>query len=475
MTEETIQKKFKIQRDTPKTLTEQLKERISAFIDQMPDNSRLPSERELSETLHITRVTVHNALRPFLENGSLVSRKRHGIFTVKKNRLIRHLDALPQSYLESFFIGRSSTTLKILLNEKLEILQNFWQDAVREFNRTDSGVSVEIEWLPSYIVQEREIQSYAETKSADLVQRHLSKVGHDYSYLRDLDGLLAPIPEEDNELPLLLQPSSGTRTMAPVYFCLWSAMWNDTFRRNCGIPDVEEFIVSGRSDEILLKAASQLPPDVTVAGNFWNYFLLPGVPLEKEAYTPDFFRERFERLLPLTKHPDMFIRRERHPLEALHLLADGTGMFYFGLAHFMLASREREHHALRTTFFPHHPGLALPWVSSYLGILKQSRNQEDAAAFIRYMQSPPLQEKLVAVTGLTSPRRSVNDTFRKTLSHPAAENHRSSLKHLTAMDDCITIILGTQKSCKDIFLEFYTGKASPRQAAEKIYRRLLTE
>ncbi len=472
MTTETILKHFEIQRNQPKTLTAQLTEQIAAFIEEMPDNSRMPSERELAETLQVTRVTVQNALKPFLESGTLISRKRHGIFTVKSTRGLE-LDSIHPAYLEHFFIGHPVANLRIILNESLEPLQKFWREAIEEFNRERQNVRVEIEWQPYNIVTDREFWAYAEQEGIDMVQRHPSMVHTGYEHLMNLNGLLEPLPAEDDEMPDCFNVPNREQILAPIYFCLWNAMWNETLGREYGLGDIETEMASGYSDDVLLKAGKLLPSTMSLAGNIWNYFLLPGVPLKKEEFTVEFFRGRFERLEKLLKYPNMFIRRQVHPLEALYTLAEGTGMFYFGLAHFMLVSQSLGKYDFRTALFPHQPGLSLPWVSNNLGIMKNSRNPEAAIELIRHMQSPEIQRKLITITGLCSPRRSVNELQRARMKPQAAENHRQYLKNLACMGDSINIILGSQKYCNEIFYDFMERRSTPAVAAEKIYKKLI--
>ena len=67
-----IKKCFKVNLASDRTLTAQLKDLIARFIDEHEDGTFFPPELVLANTLGISRVTVRNALKSFLEKGQLV-------------------------------------------------------------------------------------------------------------------------------------------------------------------------------------------------------------------------------------------------------------------------------------------------------------------------------------------------------------------------------------------------------------------
>lgn len=49
------------------------------------ENSKIPSEHELSETYHVSRVTVRNAIKELVDEGYLIRKKGKGSFVKRKN------------------------------------------------------------------------------------------------------------------------------------------------------------------------------------------------------------------------------------------------------------------------------------------------------------------------------------------------------------------------------------------------------
>lgn len=468
MASDIIKRHFEIKRDIPKTLTRQLEEQTARFIETMPDNSRLPSERELAAALQVNRVTIQNALKPFFERGELITRKRLGVYTVKPRRKPK-LEPLHPIYMDQFFIGRPTAHLMMMLFDGIEPLKRFWEEAVENFNKENWDIQVETEYLPFRVTNENSLIEYLEQKGVDIVPVLAASRLRRMERLLPLDRYLPPLPPDDDESPPEYRRLNSENVLAPIYFCLWHSMWNQDIETQYGLEAIEEKLLSGQLTALLGEAGKCLPETITIAGNIWNYFLLPDIPVKRDEYNRDFFRDRFESLKPLLKYPNMFYRRQKHGLEALYSLAEGNGMFYFGLGQFMLISASIADHDFRTAVLPVRPGRALPWNSCSLGINKSSSHPEEAARFIAYMQSPEVQRKMSSMTGLISPLRSVNEERRRLRSPEAAEAHRACLRRVHLLDDTIDLLLRIQSGSNHIFYDFMDGKINTVEAAGQLY------
>ena len=73
-----IQKHFSVNHSSARTLTSQLEKRIARFIEEHEDGTLLPPEEMLAKLLGVSRVTVRNALKPFLEKNQIVREVRRG-------------------------------------------------------------------------------------------------------------------------------------------------------------------------------------------------------------------------------------------------------------------------------------------------------------------------------------------------------------------------------------------------------------
>jgi GntR family transcriptional regulator len=77
---------FKLDKDSPLPFYKQLAKHLTDIFVANNDNDRLPTERELSETYNVSRITVRNALN-ILEKGGAIERERGKGTFVSKEKL----------------------------------------------------------------------------------------------------------------------------------------------------------------------------------------------------------------------------------------------------------------------------------------------------------------------------------------------------------------------------------------------------
>ena len=94
MTPEEIRKTFALDPADGKTLTSQLEGAISRFIESHCDGTFLPPEEHLARDLNVSRVTVRNALKKFLEAGETFDE----IFVIGPLIMMKFVAALTKEY-----------------------------------------------------------------------------------------------------------------------------------------------------------------------------------------------------------------------------------------------------------------------------------------------------------------------------------------------------------------------------------------
>ena len=110
-----------------------------------PDNTPLPSERELAELLGVNRRTLRKALQSFshqLSCGPL------GMVVHKQTAADIALTELhPQLFNNHHFFLESCHTLTLGIYENLPAQQKFWNQITAEFNRTNSSHKIVVEFI----------------------------------------------------------------------------------------------------------------------------------------------------------------------------------------------------------------------------------------------------------------------------------------------------------------------------------------
>lgn len=82
-----------LRRASSASMHEQLAERLRALIAQLPEDSRMPTEKDLVDRYRVSRTTVRRALGALVDEGLLVRRQGAGTF-VAPQRIVHPLDRL---------------------------------------------------------------------------------------------------------------------------------------------------------------------------------------------------------------------------------------------------------------------------------------------------------------------------------------------------------------------------------------------
>ena len=401
-----IQKYFSINPGSGRTLTAQLERRIARFIETHEDGTQLPPEETLAKVLNISRVTVRNALKPFLEKNQIIREVRKGT-RIRKPAAAEKTAALPDPLaLGIVWRGLPKKTIRFLSFETLPLQQQFWNRVVREYTRKNPDIEVKIVPMTTDMLSEN-ITGLLQEKQIDLFL-------YSHNYCEPLPELALPLPESLREQmtgPEYLSGSESFRTnpdyryMLPLNISTPVVVWNQALAEQSGLKDIRRRLENGRLAELIEEAAPRLPEGCFASGHPGDLLAYAGCPVADSE--TDQLKKQLLRIEGILKTSRACIPAASHTLQDLiRKFQDGRILFFVNNMTAVFAGGEPAMPFEMLPVYPE-PGCRNLVMSLDIALSRFTRKKAETADFMRYLISEPVQ-KWTASIKRTAPIRREN-------------------------------------------------------------------
>ena len=399
-----IQKHFSVNHSSARTLTSQLEKRIARFIEEHEDGTLLPPEEMLAKLLGVSRVTVRNALKPFLEKNQIVREVRRGTRIRKSVPFRESAEPLDPLALGMVWRRVPQKTLRLLSYETLPLQESFWNRIVREYSAKNPGTQIKIVSMKSGMLS-RNLSELLQEKQIDLFL-------YSHSYSEMLPELAHPLPEDlriQMTGPEYLSAAEAFREnpayhyLLPLNFSTGVIAWNGALAARIGLKDIRRRLEKGKLLELILEAAPLLPDTCHAAGHAWDLLALAGCPESSSEIQQ--LEKRLLQLEPVLKTPRACIVSPTHSLEELiRKFHDGRLLFFPTLLNTIFARGIPD---VPFQMCPLHPeeGCRNLIMSLDLAISRFSGATEESEKFMKFLISPQIQKWIATIKRAAPIRR----------------------------------------------------------------------
>lgn len=386
MTPEEIRKTFALDPADGKTLTSQLEGAISRFIESHCDGTFLPPEEQLARDLNVSRVTVRNALKKFLEAGQIQRQAGKGTRICKQT--ISPWDINPLAW-EQLYFPRQRRPLRFLVLETLPYQQKYWEAVCAAFNEQNSS-QVEIIYLDS-LTTDRKISGILQEQNIDL-----------FLYLHNLSekisSLAAPLPDD-------LRNRAGSGDFMPCFDSFWQESmydyllplnlsisvlaWNKNLELSAGL-DIEALLKKHNVIDVFKEAALHLPREINAAGHAWDIISRSGCPSQENELS--YLERKIAQLADLLLLPNAAITHPNRNIKDLITDFYNQKILFFGGTRTNLYALGDYPFELREKLLYPEPGCKNLLMSLNIAVSRFSPRQSEAAVFLEHLLSEEIQE-----------------------------------------------------------------------------------
>lgn len=380
----------KITAEKGKPLYQQVEERIAGFIEDNPNNTPFPPERQLADALQLNRRTIRKAILPFVENNQL-QRGPKGTVTNKENISVD----LSAQNMHPFTLGLSKPIhfskykLKLLLYETMPYQIKFWKSVIEKFNDSQDEFKVEAAWPKPNGDLIANFWHEFQSGNYDLVHLPVSYQWPEYVYqnlLRVPKSLRESLTNKENFRSVQFCESVPEMLEVAIPFCFsFSYMsWDKKYLNAMGVTDFNDFS-SLSFEEKFKMMIDNLPEDIFLSHGFYDLVHDLGLPKAlTHSVIDEHYRIAVRRALMLRKrHGVVFPQTTKHKNNDKILMQHD---FSYALP--------LKKNLLNDNFYFSIPKLLCDtkyWGgSSSLGIFPQS-NYKVASSFIEFMLSEKTQ------------------------------------------------------------------------------------
>ncbi len=410
MTEDAIKAQFGIDLNSGESLKVQLQEKLYRFVRTVPPGTRLPPERELVETLGISRVTVRNALVPLYEEGLLLRNSRNGTRVAPRSQpAAPQMGAFHQMALGTPWLDNPPVKLRFLLFENLPSQKLFWESVIDDFNQSQLECIIEPVWLPNN-VSSSDMLDYLIKNPVDIFlfsnafARELPQVA------QALPQSLRNIKSDPQFLTELIEAVDCELFdyLVPLAFSDSSTFWNEELAEKCGLKDVAVRLQRGEQLQMIREVLPHLPEGCHAADHIWDYVAHQGLP--DDGGNLDFLLPVLKDLAALRSAGPAFITEQKHPLEAVERFVAGQQLFLNSNITFLNmfpAPGFRWNYRPFTSLEGHYQ------MNGFVGIAISNSCADGslAAKFIRHLMTDASQQKLADIRRIYPMRRQNFEKF----------------------------------------------------------------
>ena len=374
-----------------RTLTAQLKDLIARFIDEHEDGTFFPPELVLANTLGISRVTVRNALKSFLEKGQLVREVPKGTRIRKSSVKHDNDEPLDPLALGMVWGGVPRKTLRFLSYEMLPLQQSFWNRIVWEYSQQNPGVQVEIVPMRADMLSHN-ISDLLQEKKIDLFL-------YSPCYTGQLSELARPLPDELRSRmasPEFLSSADSFRNnpafdyLLPLNVSPLVIAWNTELAARIGWKKVRERLEMEDFLDLIRKAVPLLPDDCYASGHAWDLLAMAGIPVSGSE--TDQMEKRLRQMEKTLKTPRACIVSSSHTLEEqIRNFSEGRILFLLTTMTIFLAKGEPAVPFEMSPVWPQ-PGCRNLIMPLNIALSRFTTETAEAVKFMNFLISPQAQK-----------------------------------------------------------------------------------
>lgn len=394
---------------TSKTANDPLYMRISSkigtMIEQCPDNSIFPSERELAKRFGVNRRTLRKALQPFADKGVL-ERGVRGTFVRKGTDSdwddVHLFNAYGYNPPASFVTQRK---INVCMYQNYPLQKRGWEKIVKSFNATNvDGVHVEIDWLDKSVASLEDYYQYLAQASPDIALLSLGPWNS-----RIIKDFAAEMPDDlvgsvYSKAFLTNSMAPDMRTdfpgFAPVLVSPPCLLWNQSFVDELGVgAELDVLKFGGSPIDVFIKNRKKVTASgVKISGHVADLMGDLGMRRDAENALRDILKNNFEKVARLPRNAeDWFtnsVTNHYYIFDSMERLRRRETMFSMGLLMYgssLLASGGKEFTAVLPKA-PENEDISVD-ISGFI-VNSANVNKNAAWVFVEFMLSEETQALL---------------------------------------------------------------------------------
>jgi DNA-binding transcriptional regulator YhcF (GntR family) len=308
-------------------LRTQLIDRLENFINNSTPGTVIPPERLLAQSLGVSRVTVRNALAPFLENGSIIRHNHNGTTvapkaptnTIKINELAT---GLPWSF-------EQNNTLKFLCYETLPLQKIFWKKIVEYFNNVNNDCQIEIVWLDK-LLKGKAILNFIKEHEIDIIL-------HSSMYDVPLDLLATKLPSSLQKIStqneyifndMHIENPQDFQYLLPFQLVYCKTFYNVQLAKKCNLAKVSEHIFENQKINLIAQALTKLPKDKFASSHIWCHLAYQGIVPEEE--NRQLLQDVLQSMYLVKDYKNSFMLNQDYPCDDVDKFIKGDILFFDG-------------------------------------------------------------------------------------------------------------------------------------------------
>ena len=327
MTENDIIKYFGVDPESEIPLRTQLERKLQLYVDSSAPGTAIPPERLMARCLGVSRVTVRNAIPPFLETGSIVRHNRNGTVVASK----KYSKPLEINELATGLPWRLEpvATLKFLCYETLPHQRVFWENAVEEFNSINTGCQCEIVWLDKLLKGHVLLDFIAENEIDVMLYSNM--------YELPFSTLAAELPPDLQRVvdspdfifkDMAIEKRNIFRYMLPLQMVYFKTFYNKQLAEKCGLKNVGAWIYGSEKIQLMREALPRLDKNQFASSHIWCHIAYRMIIPEKENRS--LLYNALNEMHSVSNYSNAFMLSQRHSLDDAEKFIKGEMLFFDG-------------------------------------------------------------------------------------------------------------------------------------------------
>lgn len=394
MTETRIAELFSINPTSAEPFRTQLERKLALFINSSAPGTPIPPERILAKCLGISRVTVRNAITPFLTSGRIIRHNRNGTVVAEKQQ------QEPELNVNELAIGlpwhlAPVVTLKFLCYETLPAQRVFWESVVGEFNAAHTNCQIETVWIDK-VLKGQAMRNFITQNGIDIML-------HSPMYELPLESLAAELPQDIQDVAehdqyifheIKISEKAQFRRMFPYQIVYSRIFYNNGLAEKCGLKNVSERLFHNDKTGLMREALPKLDKGKTASSHIWCHLAYQGI-IPDEKNLP-LIMTVLEKLCSVKEFDNAFMLKQEYSLDDAVKFVNGNMLFFNGLS--------SQLQTVGMPAFNMKQQIAVQLEGTFkfgtpVGIIiaEQCSNREAAGDFIRYLNTDKVQKKVADI------------------------------------------------------------------------------
>lgn len=468
MTENRIAELFSINPSSSVPFRTQLERKLELFIKSSAPGTPIPPERILAKCLGISRVTVRNAITPFLTAGSIIRHNRNGTVVARKQEE-------PDLKVNELAIGlpwqlQPVTTLKFLCYETLPAQRIFWESIIEEFNTFHTNCQVEPVWLDQ-LLKGSAMRNF-------IIQNGIDLMLHSPMYELPLESLAAELPQDIREAAtdssyifnkIRLYDKTQFHRIFPFQLVYGRIFYNKELAEKCGLKNVSERLFHNDKTDLMREALPVLDKEKMASSHIWCHLAYQGI-IPDEKNLP-LLITILEKLCSVKDFDNAFMLKQQYSHDDAVKFVNGNMLFFNGFSS-QLQAVGMPVFDMKQQIAEQLEGTLKFGTPVGIIIAEQCSNREAAGEFIRYLRTDGVQKKIADIKNEFPIKK---DLFRYAAEQQCGLNAEQADKLLkktfllqNTSSDQETAVWFCMFKCRDLLVKMMKGKLSAADCAAGI-------